>query len=55
MTDLTRVTTRRMRLQSVGLLAVSVSALGACALPRSGPTKNEIYSGAVERGCALGL
>lgn len=32
------------------LLLISTMALGACALPRSGPNKKEIYSGAVERG-----
>lgn len=32
------------------LMIASVSLLAACALPRSGPSKNEIFSGAVERG-----
>ncbi|MFN3276437.1 MAG: polysaccharide biosynthesis/export family protein [Paracoccus sp. (in: a-proteobacteria)] len=31
-------------------MIASVSLLAACALPRSGPSKNEIFSGAVERG-----
>lgn len=32
------------------LMIASMSLLAACALPRSGPTKNEIFGGAVERG-----
>lgn len=32
------------------VLIAALSLVSACALPRSGPTKNEIYAGAVERG-----
>ena len=32
------------------LMIASMSLLAACALPRSGPNKNEIFNGAVERG-----
>lgn len=32
------------------LLIASLTLLAACALPRSGPNKNEIFNGAVERG-----
>nr|WP_318272616.1 polysaccharide biosynthesis/export family protein [Paracoccus saliphilus] len=32
------------------LLIASLTLLAACALPRSGPNKNEIFDGAVERG-----
>lgn len=35
---------------SLTLVLISTMALGACGLPRSGPNKKEIYSGAVERG-----
>ena len=40
----TRKGTRRV------LVLAAMTALAGCSLPRSGPTKNEIYSGSVERG-----
>ena len=50
MTQLTLASPGRARLQTATVLAAAVLALGACGLPRSGPNKNEIYAGAVERG-----
>lgn len=50
MTQLTLATPGRSRMRTATVLAVAVLALGACGLPRSGPNKNEIYAGAVERG-----
>ncbi|MEO1961728.1 MAG: polysaccharide export protein, partial [Paracoccus sp. (in: a-proteobacteria)] len=32
------------------VLVAALTLLSACALPRSGPTKGEIYAGSVERG-----
>ena len=31
-------------------LLAAMTLVAACSLPRSGPSKNEIYSGAVEKG-----
>lgn len=39
---------RKLMARLVAITAISV--LAACGLPRSGPSKNEIYEGAVERG-----
>lgn len=45
---MTALPTRNAALRA--LLLVSMMVLTACALPRSGPTKPEIYEGSVERG-----
>ncbi len=48
-TEVFNTPARTMRLPLIAAL-IAVTALGACGLPRSGPSKKEILSGAVENG-----
>ena len=47
---MTGATPLRLRRVLRGMAILATVMLAACGLPRSGPNKKEIYSGAVERG-----
>ena len=41
---------RTAPIRAIGMVLIGTALLAGCALPRSGPNKNEIYAGSVERG-----